>query len=215
VAGRPAQIAAKPAAAPPAAAGANRLATLANAGDAQAQQLLGLQELAGTNKTDAAKWLERAALQGEAVAQYHLGALYAVGHGVQADPAKAFRWYLTAAKGGNRKAMSNLAVAYAQGIGTTKNPLEAARWFSKAAELGLVDAQFDLAILYERGLGVPQNLTDAYRWYVIAAKAGDQESRDRVEALASQLSAQDRVAADAAASQFKPSPMIPAANEPQ
>ncbi|MGH6878031.1 MAG: hypothetical protein ACREHV_11750, partial [Rhizomicrobium sp.] len=147
---------------------ANRLAMLANAGDAEAQTLLGLQELGGANKAGAASWLERAAVRGEAVAQYRLGTLYAEGHGVPADPAKAFRWYAAAAKGGNRKAMSNLAVAYAQGAGTAKNPQEAALWFSKAAALGLVDAQFDLAILYERGLGVPQSLIDAYRWYVIA-----------------------------------------------
>src|SRR5205823_12604802 len=133
--------------------------------------------------------------------------LYASGHGVAANKAKAFRWYLAAAQTGNRKAMSNLAVAYAQGDGIPKNPQEAGRWFLKAAQLGLSDAQFDLAILYERGLGVPQNLTDAYRWYVIAAKAGDKESKDRVDALSSQLTSEDRSAAETAAAEFKPLPM--------
>jgi localization factor PodJL len=109
--------------------------------------------------------------------------------------------------------MSNLAVAYAEGDGTAKNPQEAGRWFLKAAQLGLPDAQFDLAILYERGLGVPQNLTDAYRWYVIAAKAGDKESKDRVDALSSQLTAEDRAAAETAAAEFKPLPMNARANE--
>ncbi|HEY3776593.1 MAG TPA: hypothetical protein VGL35_00900 [Rhizomicrobium sp.] len=195
-------------------AGTPRLPMLAKAGDPQAQMLLGLQEL-GTDKTDAAKWLQAAAVQGMPVAQYRLATLYAQGHGVQADAAKAFQWYAAAAKGGNRKAMSNLALAYAQGSGTAKDPQEAARWFSKAAALGLVDAQFDLAVLYERGLGVPQSLIDAYRWYLVAAKAGDQESKDRVDALSSQLSTQDRAAAEAAAAQFKPLPLNPSANEPQ
>ena len=77
------------------------------------------------------------------------------------------------------------------------------------------DAQFDLAILYERGLGVPQNLTDAYRWYVIAAKTGDKESKDRVDALSSQLSPEDRSAAETAAAEFKPQPADLRANEPQ
>jgi localization factor PodJL len=111
--------------------------------------------------------------------------------------------------------MSNLAVAYAQGDGTARNPQEAGRWFLKAAQLGLPDAQFDLAILYERGLGVPQNLTDAYRWYVIAAKAGDKESKDRVDALSSQLSGEDRAAAETAAAEFKPQPVATRANEAQ
>lgn len=193
---------------------APRLEQLANAGDPQAQLMLGLQEI-GSNTTDAAKWLGAAAQQGMPVAQYRIATLYAQGHGVPADSAKAFQWYAAAAKGGNRKAMSDLALDYAQGSGTAKEPQQAALWFSRAAALGLVDAQFDLAVLYERGLGVPQSLIDAYRWYLVAAKAGDRESKDRVDALASQLSAQDRAAAEAAASEFKPQPMNASANEPQ
>jgi localization factor PodJL len=196
-------------------ANVDRVEALAKGGDAQAQLLLGLRELAKNNDTDAANWLERAAIQGVPVAQYRIATLYASGRGVAADKAKAFRWYLAAAQAGNRKAMSNLAVAYAQGDGTAKNPQEAGRWFLKAAQLGLPDAQFDLAILYERGLGVPQNLTDAYRWYVIAAKTGDKESKDRVDALSSQLSAEDRAAAETAAGEFKPQPVDTRGNEPQ
>ena len=186
----------------------------ANAGDAQAQLLAGLRALTKNDNLEAAKWLERAAARGLPVAEYRLATLYAAGRGLPADKAKAFRWYLAAAQAGNRKAMSNLAVAYAQGDGTTKNPQEAGRWFLKAAQLGLADAQFDLAILYERGLGVPQNLTDAYRWYVIAAKSGDKESKDRVDALSSQLTSEDRSAAETAAAGFKPQPIKANANEP-
>jgi localization factor PodJL len=193
----------------------DRTATLAKGGDAQAQLLIGLRDLSKSDVADAAPWLERAAIQGVPVAQYRLATLYASGRGVPADKVKAFRWYLAAAQSGNRKAMSNLAVAYAQGDGIQKNPQEAGRWFLKAAQLGLSDAQFDLAILYERGLGVPQNLTDAYRWYVIAAKAGDKESKDRVDALSSQLTTEDRAAAETAAAEFKPLPMNARANEPQ
>ena len=192
-----------------------QLAVLANAGDSQAEMLLGLQQLGAPDKTQAVSWLTRAAASGEPVAQYRLGTLYADGRGVAADPAKALQWYSAAARGGNRKAMSNLALAYAQGNGAEKNPVEAARWFSKAAQLGLVDAQFDLAILYERGLGVPQSLMDAYRWYLIAAQSGDKESKDRTEALAPQLSPEDRAAAETAAAQFKPEPVNARANDPQ
>jgi localization factor PodJL len=193
----------------------DRVEALAKGGDAQAQLLLGLRELAANKNAEAANWLERAAIQGEPVGQYRIATLYASGRGVAADKTKAFRWYLAAAQAGNRKAMSNLAVAYAQGDGTARNPQEAGRWFLKAAQLGLPDAQFDLAILYERGLGVPQNLTDAYRWYVIAAKAGDKESKDRVDALSSQLSGEDRAAAETAAAEFKPQPVATRANEAQ
>ena len=193
-----------------------RIVALANAGEARAQMILGLHHLddgKGGNPEEAAKWLERAAEQGEPIAQYRMATMYAAGRGVKADDSKAFHWYEAAAQAGNRKAMSNLAVAYAQGKGVAKNPQEAVRWFSKAAELGLVDAQFDLAILNERGLGVPQSLPNAYRWYVIAAQAGDKESKDRIDAIASQLSASDRAAGEKSAAEFKPASMNPEANE--
>jgi localization factor PodJL len=130
--------------------------------------------------------------------------LFERGRGVPADPKKAVQWYLAAAQAGNRKAMHNLAVAYAQGTGTAKDFSEAARWFAKAATLGLADSQFNLAVLYERGLGVPQSLIDAYKWYAIAAQQGDSESKARLEALATQLSPDDKAAAQRSADMFKP-----------
>jgi len=194
----------------------DHLTQLANAGNAKAELIVGLKYLDGdgvaVSEPDAAKWLERAAEQGLPVAQYRLGTLYERGRGVPADAVKALHWYELAAQAGNRKAMHNLAVAYASGSGTQKNLAEAARWFSKAASLGLSDSQFNLAVLYERGLGVPQSLLDAYKWYAIAAAAGDTESKARIDALATQISADDRAAAQKAADAFKPLPLDPRAN---
>jgi localization factor PodJL len=195
-----------------------RLAALANAGNAKAQELLGLEYVDGdgisVNEAQGAKWLERAAARGEAVAAYRLGTLYERGHGVVADHANATRWYAAAAKAGNRKAMHNLAVAYAQGTGVRKDPLLAAQWFLRAANLGLADSQFDLGVLYERGLGLPQSLKEAYKWYAIAAAQGDAESRTRMQAIASHLRAGDKRAAGRAAANFHPAPLGAAANIP-
>jgi localization factor PodJL len=189
----------------------DKLTQLANAGNAKAELVVGLKYLDGdgvvVNEADAAKWLERAAEQGMAVAQYRLGTMYERGRGVPTDAAKAVHWYQLAAQAGNRKAMHNLAVAYASGTGTAKNLAEAARWFSKAAALGLADSEFNLAVLYERGLGVPQSLLDAYKWYAIAAANGDAESKSRIDALATQLSADDRAAAQHAADSFHAQPL--------
>ncbi len=196
----------------------DRLTTLANGGNAKAQLLVGLKYLDGdgvaVDEAIAAKWLQRAADQGEPIAQYRLGTLFERGHGVATDPAKAVRLYEAAARQGNRKAMHNLAVAYAEGTGTAKNFTEAARWFGKAANLGLADSQFNLAVLYERGLGVPQSLTEAYKWYAIAATQGDNESKARVVALTTQLSASDHDGAQKAADTFRPEPLNRAANVP-
>jgi localization factor PodJL len=196
----------------------DRLTALANGGNAKAELIVGLKYLDGDgvqqNEAQAAKWLERAAESGEPVAQYRMGTLYERGKGLAADPVKATHWYQAAAMQGNRKAMHNLAVAFADGSGTKKDLAEAARWFSKAAGLGLADSQFNLAVLYERGLGVPQSLIDAYKWYAVAASQGDTESKARIDALSTQLGADDRAAAQHAADTFKPTPLDARANVP-
>jgi localization factor PodJL len=203
--------------APPAStAPLDRLTVLANAGNAKAELIVALKYLDGdgvpADDKEAAKWLARAADGGEPVAQYRLGTVYERGRGVPADAAKAVHWYQAAANQGNRKAMHNLAVAYAEGSGVKKDFTEASRWFSRAANLGLSDSQFNLAVLYERGLGVPQSPLNAYKWYAIAAAQGDTESKARLQVIATQLSADDRAAAQHAADAFKPSPLDPRAN---
>jgi localization factor PodJL len=77
-----------------------------------------------------------------------------------------------------------------------------------------VDSQFNLAVLYERGMGVAASLTEAYKWYLIAANQGDAESRTRVEALATQLQAAQKTAAERAAAAFRAKAVDDAANEP-
>ena len=110
--------------------------------------------------------------------------------------------------------MHNLAVAFASGAAGKKDMAEAARWFAKAAALGLADSQFNLAVLYERGDGVPQSLLDAYKWYAIAAAAGDTESKSRLSVLTTQLSDDDRNAAQKSAATFHAAPLNRAANVP-
>lgn len=200
--------------APPPAAPLDHLTALANAGNAKAELIVGLKYLDGVpaNDTEAAKWLARSAEAGEPVAQYRMGTLFERGRGVPADTAKADHWYEAAANQGNRKAMHNLAVAYAEGSGAKKDFTEAARWFSRAAMLGLSDSQFNLAVLYERGLGVPQSLLNAYKWYAIAAAQGDSESKARLQTISTQLSADDRAAAQHAADTFKPGNLDAEAN---
>lgn len=191
------------------------LLQLANTGNRQAALLLGLNYLEakdGTkNETEAARWLQSAALQGNAVAQYWLGTLYAHGRGVAANDVEALRWFKASAEAGNVKAMNSLARIYA--TGPKRDATEAAHWFAQAAVLGYVTAQFNLAILYERGTGVPQSRLDAYMWYAVASAAGDAESKMRVQAMGSELSATERQAAEGAAKAFTPAPLNTDANE--
>ena len=185
-------------------------------GSDRAQLELGLAYLNGAgvaeNDTRAAHWLEQSAAAGDAVAQYWLATLFEHGKGEPPSAAEAIRWYEAAALQGNLKAMYKLAVSYAEGWGTRQNYGEAARWFSRAAEYGFVNAQFNLGVLYEHGYGVPQSLLDSYKWYALAAAQGDKDSAARVEALSSQLSADDLATAKDAVSAFKPLPLNPEAN---
>ena len=59
---------------------------------------------------------------------------------------------------------------------------------------------------------MPQSLLDAYKWYAIAAAAGDTESKSRIDALGTQLSADDRAAAQRSADAFRAQPLNPRAN---
>ncbi|MDE2183428.1 MAG: sel1 repeat family protein [Alphaproteobacteria bacterium] len=156
--------------------------------------------------------LEKAAAQGEPIAQFRLAKLYASGRGVVRDEPRAARLYALAAEAGNRSAMYDLAVALVEGRGLRANPDEAARWFLKAAQLGLVDAQFNLAVMYERGMGTPQSAVEAYRWYAIAAQSGDRQAAKRAALLDNQLTTDERQAALAEVRTFKVLALNVAAN---
>jgi len=152
----------------------------------------------------AVQTLTRAANLGWAPAQFHLGKLYEGGeHGLKQDAAEARRWTERAATGGERRAMHNLGLYHFDGVGGPKNLGLAAQWFRKAAELGLVDSQYNLGRLYEQGFGVGKDPAEAYKWYLIASRAGDSEARKGADQLRADLSIDQRLAAERAASAFR------------
>jgi len=195
-----------------AAKGIARVMALADSGDAAAQAALALAYLRGTgvSNDDAAarRWSSAAAAQGQPVAQYLLGTLYA-----QHDDSEAARWFQAAAQQGNVKAMHNLAIAYAEGLGVARDPVQAAQWFARAAQQGYRDSQFDLAVLYERGLGVPQSARTALKWYLVAGAQGDAPSAQRAQTLRGQMDAALAGAAANEAASFVPQPAGHLAND--
>ena len=93
---------------------------LAEQGDACAQSQLGLEYLygpgflgghdedAGQDWAEGERWLRKAAHQGFAKAQYHLGYLYDQGRGLPSNDAEAVRWYQKAADQGHYEAEISL-----------------------------------------------------------------------------------------------------------
>lgn len=63
----------------------------------------------------------QAAEQGNAAAQYNLGAMYYKGQGVRRDDAEAVRWYRQAAEQGLAQAQNNLGVMYAERRGVRQD----------------------------------------------------------------------------------------------
>ncbi len=107
--------------------------------------------------------------QGNALAMYDLGRMWADGLGVEADPDAAREWY--------RKALNALLSAekelperkktylqyrigkmYLVGLGTDQDYETAALWLERAAEKSHKYAQYTLAGLYAKGQGVERDL---------------------------------------------------------
>ena len=139
---------------------------------------------------EAVRWLELAAKQGLAPAQFRLGAFYGKGIAVKRDLALARDLYAAAAAKGNAKAMHNLAVLYAEGINGPADYRTAAQWFLKAADRGITDSQYNLAILYARGIGVEQNYAESDKRFALAAGKGDGDAAKQRDEVAAHLDAQ-------------------------
>ena len=120
---------------------------LARAGEAEAQNMLGLMYITGLGVpqdfTEAARWSRKAAEQGLAQAQSNLGAMYAEGQGVPQDDAEAVKWTRKAAEQGLADAQYNLGQHYHHGKGLRQDSAEAIKWWRRAAEQGA-----ELCLLY-------------------------------------------------------------------
>ena len=85
--------------------------------------------------------LRRAAEQGDAFAQFSLGARYANGRGVPQDDGEAVRWFRLAAEQGNALAQLSLGAMYADGRGVPQDDVAAHMWANLAAAQGNENAR--------------------------------------------------------------------------
>ncbi|HUJ32176.1 MAG TPA: tetratricopeptide repeat protein [Candidatus Acidoferrum sp.] len=117
----------------------------ANAGDAQAQLLLGLANLYGYGK---------AAIAFE---------------GPGPDEHTAVMWFRKSAAAGNQAAVNFLAICLDEGRGITADRQEAVKWYRQAAETGDIHAEFNLGTLLQE-LG---NTSEGKQWVIKAAEDGN------------------------------------------
>jgi TPR repeat protein len=141
----------------------------AEAGDVVAQFSLGAMLYRAGTLDEAVDWLERAAAQGYAAAEFHLGQAAESGVGVPHDPDAAFRWYRRAADQGFAPAERAIGDAYRLGHPVRRDPVAAAQWYERAAIQGDLRAQYHLGQLYFDGDGVTRDYVWAYVWFERAA----------------------------------------------
>ncbi|UTD29742.1 hypothetical protein [Bradyrhizobium sp. WD16] len=89
--------------------------------------------------SDAIRLWRQTADAGDGMSQYNLARMYAAGHGVTRDLAKAATWYHRAAERGIAHARLSLGIAYALGRGVPPDLLQAYRWLDLAASAYTAD----------------------------------------------------------------------------
>ena len=114
---------------------------------------------------------------GNALAMYDLGRMFADGLGREIDMEQAQSWYKKALDAFLKAEPTpyieyRIGKMYAAGLGTEQDYMQAASWFREAAEQNNKYAMYSLAGLYLKGQGVEQDAVKARELYRKAAQKG-------------------------------------------
>lgn len=146
---------------------------LAQQGDSEAQNQLGMDYLLGINgqsknSQQAVYWFRKAAERNLDVAQLNLGIQYHLGNGVPKNEQESIKWVHQAASQGLIPAQTRLGAFY----GIKKNYQESFKWFNLAAQQKDPIAQFHVGLIYMLGQSVKKNATEGFRWLLLSAQQG-------------------------------------------
>lgn len=126
--------------------------------------------------------LRLAAANGDASAQFEVGARLAEGKGTSQNFVEAARWYQLSAAKGFAQSQYRLGTLYERGLGVKKDLARARVWYGRAAEQGNVKAMHNLAVLIAGSEGEPDYVT-AVRWFSEAAEHGLADSQFNLAVL--------------------------------
>jgi uncharacterized protein len=114
----------------------------------------------------ALKLLQPLADQGNAEAQWSIGAMYGRGMGVTQSYPEALKWQIRAAEQGYPGAAHYVAQMYQQGTQVKGDHKEAYKWNLRAAKQGDADAMGSFGLWYrEKWYGYTPDFVQAYMWY--------------------------------------------------
>ncbi len=165
--------------------------SLAEKGHTKAQLHLGIMYEMGLgvkqDYPEAAKWYQKAAIQGDREAQKKIVEMRKKGLSSASLPPVPdnFKGNIT-----DPQTQHDLGVMYFKGVGVQKNYATAYRWFYMAANQGHARAQNNLAVMLSKGNGVRQNNQEAYVWFLKAAEQGLADSQFNLGILLSHGKAQ-------------------------
>lgn len=140
-------------------------------GDSTAEVALGRRLRAEKKHAASARWLRKAALQGNPQGEMEFGVDEFFGSGVPAEREAGLRWMTRAARqgGGKRAGMLGLALALAHGPGP-----ETIHWWKVGASRGSAQCMKMLGVAYAMGkLGADKDTVQAVHWLKAAVAAGD------------------------------------------
>lgn len=127
-----------------------------------------------TNMTEAVRFYNLAAAQGDADALFELYRIFRCGtDNIASNEHAAVTYLKRAEEAGSSLAMIDLGTLYGNGkMGFRKNQEKAFHLFLKAANAGNAVGQFNLGVSYGGGLGVGRDDSEAVKWYRKAAEQG-------------------------------------------
>lgn len=161
---------------------------LAEAGDGQAMNNLGVLYDQGRGVEPdtgrALHWFARSAQSGNPSGMSNYGRMLEQGRGMEANPAEAARWFDLAARKGQPEAQYNLGYMYEQGRGVPKDDAAAAAWYSRAAAQRQREALGRLGHFYRVGRGVQRDEGRAALLLYAAAMEGLDAAVDELRRMA-------------------------------
>ena len=147
-------------------------------GSPEVQEFLGARYFYVENKYEkGTDWFEKAAKQGRALSQCHMGYCYEFGHSREQNYSIAADWYEKAALQDDPRGLYCLGMCFFEGKGRNQDEAKAADLFEKAALLGDESAQCQLGRCYALGIGREKDDTKAADWFEKAALQDDEEAQ--------------------------------------
>ena len=158
----------------------NTLVKLAKRNHPPAQSLLGhiflFNQYMANDHKQAFYWLQLAALNKQASAQYNLALMYENGIYVTKDVLLAIHWYCQAAELNHSDAQIRLGELYLEKNSLFCNEKEAEKWLSLAAAEGSTKAMVKLCQLYLSSNFSKDKVFMACNWLDMASKINDKEA---------------------------------------